>query len=305
MNKTETSDITSEFILPDIKFRLTYVTLSSLTIFFSFISFLVMMQAPRINSNIKYLCNNILCYDIMTSLCVIINNSVIYNRGLLLYRLQNLCILGGVVAVAGFSVERCIALSAPLKYRRYFKKAYIKIFVWTLLFCLSVTCFLLSAVSASGLEIKPPRISCWIIIGLRLSLNVISLICNLKSISILKKHLSQINVLNNTFTNQINPLNIKDGLVSTMCMLYCVIYLPFDIELLIRKCDLPLERLYSFNLVILNIVINPIVYIWRFRECRLQGLIYLSKFPGLHRLKETVNRRQNAIFNITTINRGR
>lgn len=249
----------------------------------------------------KYLCNNILCYDAALLLCFMIDNVVIHKQRLLYFFAENLCILCGLFAVTGFSVERYFALSSPLKYMKYFKTTYIKTFVWLLLiYYFSAILVLGSLITTSERINKVLRqtLFCWIGAGLHISLTAICLACNFKSVLILKRQMSQVTVFTSGVTARFGSVN---GLISIVCVLYCLIHLPVNIEAVVRKCDFHLESLYTFSILIVGSVINPMVYVWRFRECRLQGLIYLSMFPGFRYLENTVRNRRINIFDIPTI----
>lgn len=301
MNRTNTSSCDQDFVLPDPIVRYCYVCISGLIVSFSSVSFFIMIKAPKLNLNIKYLSNNILLYDNLLLICFILENVYIDDSSWFFFRVNNLCIHSGLLAVTGFSVERFAALAFPYKYSVYFKHVSVKTFVWLQLSAFSIT---IVYISFTDWKCQTADKFCLIGVVYHSSLNVTCLICNLKSVFILKRHISQVHTLTRSVSNKTIPFSYKNVALSVACLLYCLLHMPLDIEVFIRKCYRPpLARMYTYHILIFNSAINPLVYVWRFRECRLQSLIYLSKLPVCRFLERTVLERRMDIFDIPTVRR--
>lgn len=272
------------------------VVISGLLVCSSGASVIAMLKAPKIPSNIRYLSINIILYDVLLLGVYILHIVFMDNPKWLYFRLDKMCVFNGAIAVAGFSTERYIALSTPLLYQKYCRKLYIKAFVFLELFYSVVVA---SMLPFTDYNFNNSKRVCWVGVHLLTIIYILSLFCNIKSLLIFKHQMTRIQVMVNEFASDVTTMNMMLPPLSIVCMLSVALHFPAITESILWSCELnPTKRMYSYYLLIVVCAVNPLVYVWRYRECRLQGLVFLAMFPCCQSLEKTIAVRRMHIFNI-------
>ena len=294
MNETNTSMTSSIFDNYVTSYH--FIVISGAILIYSVISLIVFMSAPRIASNIRRLCVNIVLYNIYLHLAFALHNITMDSPRWYFFRITQQSVIFQLIATTAFSVERLVAINSPYIYRKYVKTLYVNVFIlFQLILYASIICFNLST------DWKPWRdtIVCWTRTSVHIILTLICLFCSLKALVIFRKTLLTVQSVSTDFQQRMKHVNRGKTILSVCCLLSVLLHMPLAAEYMILTCKVvPSQHIYTVYVISFNTVIDPLIYLWRFRECRLQGLMYLSRFPCFKSLREYTEVKRISIFNI-------
>ena len=236
--------------------------------------------------------SNIIFYDICVVIAYVLHYSILDSPAWFYYRATKYSILGQWFSVMGFIVERLIAIMSPLKYRVYFRKAYIKAFI-----IVEFSFYVVILVFTFLYKRDPRRAArvCWVAISLHTTFSVVSIVSCIKTIILFKSSLSK------RLARNIRIISKSKETISIFCILFVVLHVPIGIETIFLRCEFdPTERLYTSYLIIVNSAIDPLIYVWKFKQCRLQALKYLSMLPCFNFIRNLDNTESSRKISIDT-----
>ena len=261
--------------------KITAVVTSSLNLFVTIIAATTLLKARLIPHSIRtFVFCLFICDGFVLLSCILWAVSEHFRT--LSYQLDKGFIFLEWLLTASLSIDRVMALDFPRMYLKYFGEKFIKGYVCSL-FLLGVFIRLLT-ILVKGIDRNVlVETACKIFIAFLCIFIIVTVVCSLRIFLVCKRHIRQIRTLQ--ITNEVGQEQRSkarsigsSGTILIIMTAFVSLQTPFVIEMITVRCvKRPDSRLYTYPCILLSCFSNTLLYCWRFKECRMILLGWLSK----------------------------